>query len=205
MIQNAPSLEEKRAITRLKTGDLEGLEVLITFYQVKAVHAAYLVCGDAELAKDVAQDAFLQAAKKIAQFDEKRPFGPWFLKIILNSAVKAINRQTRVVSIDGSQDGEVGAMARWFIDAGPRPEQIVETKETQRIVWNALCQLSPEQRAAVIMHHYLGMDAAEITNEMHRPTTTVYWWLKTAKERLRELLRPYWNANNHEKGDGNGE
>jgi RNA polymerase sigma-70 factor, ECF subfamily len=196
------SIEEKQAITRLKTGDLEGLEVLIASYQVKAVHAAYLVCRDEELAKDLVQDAFLQAAKKIAQYDERRPFGPWFLKIVINSAVKAAKRQTQVVSIDGSQDEEAGAVASWLVDTGPRPEQMVETKEIQRIVWNALEQLSPEQRAAVIMHHYLGMNADEITNEIHRPTTTVYWWLRTAKERLRELLRQYWKAKNNEKGSG---
>ncbi len=195
-------LEEKRAIARLKTGHLEGLEVLIDAYQVKAVYAAYLVCGDADLAKDVVQDAFLHVAKKIAQFDESRPFGPWFLKIVVNSAVKAAKNQTRVVSIDTSGDEVVGVMARWFIDASPRPEQIVETKEAQRIVWNALGKLSPEQRAAVIMHHYLGMDAAEIKSEMHRPTTTVYWWLRTAKDQLRDLLRPYWKVENDERKRG---
>jgi RNA polymerase sigma-70 factor (ECF subfamily) len=195
-------LEEKRAIDRLKTGDLEGLEVLIDAYQVKAVYAAYLVCGDADLAKDVVQDAFLHVAKKIAQFDESRPFGPWFLKIVVNSAVKAAKSQTKVVSIDSSRDEAVGIMARWFVDAGPRPEQIVETKETQRIVRYALGQLSPEQRAAVIMHHYLGMDATEITSEMHRPTTTVYWWLRTAKDQLRDLLRPYWKVENDERKRG---
>ena len=194
--------EEKRAIARLKTGDLEGLEVLIDSYQVKAVYAAYLVCGDADLAKDVVQDAFLHVAKKIAQFDESRPFGPWFLKIVVNSSVKAAKSQSKVVSIDSSRDEAVGVMARWFVDAGPLPEQMVETKETQHIVWNALGQLSPEQRAAVIMHHYLGMDAAEITSEMHRPTTTVYWWLRTAKDRLRDLLRPYWKVENDERKCG---
>jgi len=37
-----PSLEEQQAITRLKQGDLEGLEILVCRYQVKAVYAAYL-------------------------------------------------------------------------------------------------------------------------------------------------------------------
>lgn len=201
----APSLEETQAIARLKNGDLDGLEVLITSYQVKAVHAAYLVTGDAEMAQDVVQDAFLHAAEKITQFDESRPFGPWFLKSVINAALKAAKRRGRMVPLDPSQNEGTDAFVNWLTDAGPRPEQMMEIKETQRVVWNALKQLSPEQRAVIILHHYLGMDAEEITNKVHRPTTTVYWWLRTARNRLRELLSPYWQAEHRKREDGNGE
>jgi len=199
------NLEEKRAVDCLKKGDLDGLEVLVTAYQVKAVHAAYLVTGDPELAQDLVQDAFLNAARKITQFDESRPFGPWFLKSVINASIKAAKEQHRVVSLNGSQDETVDELVSWLIDSGARPDEIIETKETQSIVWEALEQLSPEQRSVVILHHFLGLDASEITNKMNRPTSTIYWWLRAARNRLRGLLNPYWQAEYRERKDGNGE
>ncbi len=205
MTETTSNLEEKLAIEQLKKGDLDGLEVLITFYQVGAVHAAFLVTGDSELAKDIVQDAFLNAARKIAQFDESRHFRPWFLKSVINASIKAAKQQNRVLSLNDSPDESVDQIARWFIDDGARPDEIIETKETQRVVWDALKQLSPEQRSVVILHHFLGFDAIEITNKMDRPTFTIYWWLRTARNRLREFLNPYWQAEYRERKDGNGE
>ena len=70
MTLKPPSLEEQQAISRLKQGDLGGLEILVRHYQVKAVYAAYLIVRDLKLAEDIVQSAFLQAAQKIHQFDE---------------------------------------------------------------------------------------------------------------------------------------
>lgn len=205
MTEMTSNQEEKRAIDRLKIGDLDGLEVLITSYQVKAVHAAYLVTGDPELAQDIVQDAFLNAVRKIAQFDESRPFGPWFLKSVINASIKVAKQQNRVASLNGSQNEMVDEMVSWLTDSGPRPDEILETKETQSIVWDALEQLTPEQRSVVILHYFLGLDASEITNEMDRPTSTIYWWLRTARNRLRGLLDPYWRTEYREWKDGNGD
>ena len=47
-------MEDRIAISRLKQGDLTGLESLVNRYQVQAVHAAYLVVYDLTLAEDIA-------------------------------------------------------------------------------------------------------------------------------------------------------
>ena len=38
-----PITEDRIAISRIKQGDLNGLETLVTRYQMQAVHAAYLI------------------------------------------------------------------------------------------------------------------------------------------------------------------
>ncbi len=62
-------MEDKIVISRLKQGGLNGLETLVSCYQVQAVLAAYLILYDRSLAEDVVQTAFVKAAQRIHQFD----------------------------------------------------------------------------------------------------------------------------------------
>jgi len=196
-----PSLEEKRAIARLKQGDLDEMEVLVRHYQVRAVSAAFLIVRDLKLAEDVVQDAFLRAAAKIDQFDESRPFGAWFLRSVVNAATKAAKRQKRFIPLDGEQDTESSRVADWLMDPNPGPEWVAEAQETRRMVWQALGQLNAEQRAVIIMRHFLEMNEEEMTRELERPFTTVRWRLTTARNRLREILRLFWESDHREVED----
>jgi DNA-directed RNA polymerase specialized sigma24 family protein len=65
----------------------------------------------------------------------------------------------------------------------------------------ALEMLTPEQRAVVILRHFLEMSEAEMTQELDRPLTTIRWWLKTARNRLRQLLQPLRLLAPHERED----
>jgi RNA polymerase sigma factor (sigma-70 family) len=80
-------MKDQIAISRLKQGDLNGLETLVSRYQARAVHAAYLIVHDRPLAEDVVQMAFVKVAERIHQFDEQRPFSPWFFRIVVNDAL----------------------------------------------------------------------------------------------------------------------
>lgn len=200
MTLKIPSLEEKLAIARLKQGDLDGMEALVRRYQVLAVSAAFLIVRDPKLAEDIVQDAFLHAAEKIDQFDENRPFGPWFLRSVINASTKAVRRQKRLIPLD-AQDEETSKVADWLMDSNPQPELILETEETRQMVWKALGELKAEQRAVIVMRHFLDMSEAEMTDELGRPLTTIRWRLKTARNQLRKILHLFWKSEYQEAQD----
>ena len=156
-------------------------------YQVKAVHTAYLITGDIAAAEDVVQTVFLRVANKISQFDDRRPFHSWFLKIVVNDAVKETKRQQRHISLDEPAQ----ELLNWLLDAGPRPEELAEASELRGAVWSALQRLAPEQRAVIVQRHFLEMSEAEMAVELQRPPSTIKWWLHTARERLKALLGGY--------------
>ena len=185
-------MEENQAIARLKQGDLSGLEELVQRYQVRAVQAAYLVVRDRPLAEDVVQAAFIRASEKIGQFDDRRPFGPWFLRSVIHAAIKVAGQQERLVPLDGDADGDLPALAERLASPEPLPEDWVESEETRRAVWQALGTLPPGQRAVIVMRHFLEMSDAEAAAELDRPLTTVKWWLHASRRRLRQLLRSVW-------------
>lgn len=191
-------MDEQKAIARLKNGELAGLEFLVQRYQVKAVQTAFLIIGDFAAAEDIAQNVFLRLVQKINQFDDARAFQPWFLRIIINDAVKETKRRKRIASLDQPEE----TLLNWLLDTGPRPEEIAETNELRRAVWRAIQQLSPEQRAVIVQRHFLEMSEAEMTIDLMRPPSTIKWWLHTARERLKTVLTAHRNGifgEDHEK------
>ena len=179
-------MDEKEAIAHIKQGDLSGLEVLVYLYQVRAVRSVCLIVGDPAVAEDIVQAAFIRVGEKISQFDSQRAFGPWFLRSVVNDALKVVGRRKRIVSLDTMECAEILELA----DPALLPEEMVEAEETNQAVWRAVEQLPPNQRAAIVMRYYLRMGEEEMSVELDGPKGTVKWWLHAARERLKMLLQP---------------
>lgn len=180
-------MEEAQAIKRLKQGDIGGLETLVWQYQVRAMHAAYLITGDRMLAEDVVQGAFLQAFERIHQFDAERPFGPWFLRSVANRALKAVTRCRSTLALD-TDAGET--LLYLLNEAAIDPENEVQRSEIHEAVMQALDHLPPSQRAAVVARYYLGLSEAEMVDKLDCAPGTVKWRLYAARRKLRAWLKP---------------
>lgn len=179
---------DQTAIASMKRGDVKGLATLVENYQVKAVHAALLIVHDRYLAEDIVQEAFLQVYRKIELFDDRRPFGPWFLRIVINAAIKSVDREKRSMPLEETEDGHFDVA--WLIDPGRSPEMLMETAEMRESIWRALDYLTPDQRAAVVLRYFLDRNESEMIQDLNRPLTTIKWWLYAARVRLRKLLQP---------------
>lgn len=180
-------MEDRIAISRIKQGDLNGLETLVNRYQVQAVYAAYMIVYDHALAEDVVQTAFVKVVEYIHQFDEERSFAPWFFRIVVNDALKLAKKQKRNISLE-DLDEPAAQLAKWLTDPGLKPEQLVEQKETRENILKAIQSLPPEQRAVVVMRYYLEMSEADMSTKMERPLSTIKWWLRDARKRLFDLM-----------------
>ncbi len=179
-------MDERRAIERLKRGDIGGLEALVRSHQTRAVRAAYLICRDRALAEDVVQAAFVRTYEKIARFDAERAFGPWFMKIVVNDAIKAASRRERMIQFQQGEEDPVSLL----VDPQSGPYELAEEAEERRRVWAALEKLPPAQRAVVVQRYYLGMSEAEMTESETSPPGTIKWRLHAARKRLSKLLGP---------------
>lgn len=181
-------MEDRIAMSRLKQGDLNSLESLVNRYQVQAVQAAYLIVYDRLLAEDIAQAAFVKVAERADQFDEQRPFAPWFFRIVVNDAIKAARRSQQNISLDEHLDDPPARLAHWLLDLAHGPEHLLEEKETHQSVLKAIQSLVPEQRAVIVMRYFLDFSEAELSAKLDRPLSTIKWWLREARKRLRSLI-----------------
>jgi len=184
--------ETQQAIARIKRGDWSGLEGLVRQHQAKAVYAAYLVLKDRPAAEDVVQNVFLRVVERIGQYDESRPFEPWFLRSVIHAALDAARQRSRWISLDAeaAAENDAGAPVAWLLNGQPWPEDLVETRELRQAVRSALKQLNAEQRAAIVLRYFLEMNEAEMVDILRRPPSTIKWRLHEAKRHLKALLRP---------------
>ena len=178
--------QESNAIQALKHGDVDGLEALVLLYQLQSVRAAYGIVGNLPVAEDAVADAFLLVYERIAQYDEKRPFAPWFYRIVVNCALKAVRGQGRISQVTRAEEDWVEQRA---INT-PGPEQTAEYHELRDLLMSLVYELPAQQRAAVVLRYYLDMDEATIAQTLGCPLGTVKWRLHAAKGKLRERLLP---------------
>lgn len=181
-------MDDQIAISRLKQGDLNGLKALVGRYQARAVHAAYTIVFDRHLAEDVVQTAFVKVAERMQQFDDTRPFAPWFFRIVVNDALKFAQKRKRQVSLEEQAEHGTSQLAEWLVDPGLRPDQVVEQREMRQRILQAIASLPPGQRAAIVMRYYLDMSMSDMSARTGRPLSTIKWWLRDARRRLRGLV-----------------
>ncbi len=181
-------MDERDAVSRLRDGDIGGLEALVRQYQVRAVRAAFMVTRDLATAEDVVASAFLKAYERFHQFDSRRAFSPWFLRIVLNDAKKAAAAMSRDDSLDRRTGEDEQTVADALADPGPSLEEIAERSDARYAIGAALAKLSPAQREAVVLRYYVELGEAEMAARSGRTPGTVKRHLFDARTRLRTLL-----------------
>jgi RNA polymerase sigma-70 factor (ECF subfamily) len=183
-------MDEQQAITRLKRGDVSGLETLVRNYEVKAIYVAFLILQDRQSAEDVVQDSFLRVIEKIDQFDDHRPFEPWFIRSVVNNALDVSRSRGRQVSFEEGMNAETQKQLKWLMDDLPRQHELLETRELRESIRLALKALHPNHRAAIVLRYFMDMSEAEISDALRRPGSTIKWWLHEAKRTLKTILSP---------------
>ncbi len=178
-------MDDAQAVRRLKDGDIGGLEILVTRHQVKAARVAYLITHDEAAAKDIAQETFIRLFQRIRTFDETRPFEPYLMRSVANAALNYIQRQNHTVSIEANTE-----LVELLLAKAAPVESQVEYAQLKHEILNAISQLSPRQRAAIVGRYYLEMSEQEMTGWLNAPRGTVKWLLNAARNRLRSLLVP---------------
>ena len=183
-------MNEIEAITRLKHGDVRGLEVLVRKYQLDAVRIANSITKDLGLAEEIVQEAFLRVYRCIDQFDDSRPFKSWFLRIIVNDALKSLTYQNRFIPLenitefDNNNLWDVLAESKlWF-----EQEEFGYSHENAQILQEMLNNLTPEHRAVLELKYYLDMSDEEVALTIHIPLGTVKSRLHSAKLILRSMM-----------------
>ena len=182
-------MDDEQAVRRLKRGQMDGLDYLVSRYQVKAWHVAFLVTRDEALAQDVVQETFIRIYQRIRQFDAARPFEPYLMRSVVNAALNALRGGGKSLSLEGDPARFENLLAH-----AASVETEVEFAQAQAEIFSALAQLSPRQRAVIVQRYYLDMSEKEMAESLAAAPGTIKWLLNAARARLRALLRSERNA-----------
>ena len=79
-------------------------------------------------------------------------------------------------------------LAKWLTAPNSNPEQLVEQIETRQVILKAIQSLPPGQRAVIVMKYFFEMPMSDMSAKTGRPLSTIKWWLRDARKRLRTLM-----------------
>ncbi len=181
---------------RVRRGDLTGLPVLIELYQLRALRTAYLITWERAQAEDLVQAAFVQLPQRLQTYDLRRPFEPWFLRLVANDALQLLRRSQRWLSLDDPLPGSDTDLtfADLLPDPGLSPDAHQEAGELRASVQQALAALPAPQRAAIVLRYYADMSEEDMAGLLNTPPGTIKWRLHAARQHLKRLLQPLWEA-----------
>jgi len=145
-----------------------------------AFACAFAVLGDAYLAQDTAQEAFVVAWQKLAQLREPAAFPGWFKRIVLTQC----NRLTRckrlqLVPLDAGAN---------TVNADPGPHSSAERQELVTKVLQAINALPENERLVTTLFYVDGYTQADIGEFLEVPVSTVNKRLYSARQRLKDRV-----------------
>jgi RNA polymerase sigma-70 factor (ECF subfamily) len=193
------ALAEQKALADLAAlclkGDAQAWEQLARTQHRKIYGICYRFTGSQSDAEDLTQEAFLKMYKNLASFDPtKGGFSTWLTTLTRNLLVDNY-RRTRLErasdSLDEGYEGEEDGptKAERLADTGKSQEQYVAGLELRTQIQEALKQVSPDLREAVILRDLEDMDYKEIAEILGVPQGTVKSRISRGRSELARLLK----------------
>lgn len=161
---------------------------LVQRYQNRLYGALVHMLGSTEDARDVAQDAFVLAFQKLTTFRGDARFYSWLFRIAMNAAVN-FRRKNRSMGLSIDASKERSGSEPLDLNRDVRPEQPLELAERQRIVRDALSQMTDEFREALVLAEMEEMSYEEISQILQIPIGTVRSRIHRGRAELRDKLR----------------
>jgi len=175
---------EAELIAAARDGSPEEFGELVTLHEGRVLRTAWRLLGDAEEARDAAQEVFLRAFRARRRLDPARDPAPWLYRITVNVCLTALRRRARRAA---EPLGEEHVAAPGLgVDGGQ--ERAVEAEEAQRFVREALAELTPRERAVLVLRDLEELDAAEVAASLRCATVTVRSHLSRARVKLARRL-----------------
>jgi RNA polymerase sigma-70 factor (sigma-E family) len=147
-----------------------------------AVRLAFLITGDREQARDIAQDAFVKVAARFAELRDPGAFPSYLRTAVVNRSrdhLRRLQTHRRFLARQPRREG-----------TAPPPD--VEGRDT---LWQSLQTLPVRQRTALVLRYYEDLSERQIAHELGTTESAVKSLLNRGLNQLRDEIRgESWNA-----------
>lgn len=174
-------MPDSELIARARTGDRDAQDALVVQHYDDCWRYALRLLGNRADAEDAVQDTFMRAMAALPHYREHERFRGWLFTILVNqcrnTAVSRGRRERRFSPLDA----ETATQALGAVAPAPLADDELA---------NAIAQLDPLQREAVLLKLGEGMGYAELSQVTGASESALKMRVKRGCERLRELLGP---------------
>jgi RNA polymerase sigma-70 factor (ECF subfamily) len=171
--------DEAELAARFASKDPDAVRDVYQSYGRLVFAVAYKVLGDAGLAEDATQQAFVQAWRAAPSYDPTRALGAWLATIARRVAIDVYRRERRHRDTDQLDSSDPA-----LVTLPPSTEQISDVWEVRQ----ALEDLPDQDRELIRLQHYDQFTHAEIASRLAIPVGTVKSRSFRAHRRLAGLL-----------------
>lgn len=176
--------QDLELVERAKGGDSAAFESIVRKYQDRLYNVLLRFVGSPATAQDLAQDTFLKAYQRLADFRGDSQVYTWLYAIARNLAISHVRSPS---SRSGGPSLDQEGMEP-EAPGGGDPVSRAMSRDRERLVQEALLALDEEARWVVVMRDIEGRDYDEIAGMAGVPVGTVKSRLHRARMQLRHLL-----------------
>lgn len=163
-----------------RLGDRQAMGRLAERWQPRLLAHARRLTGEADLAADITQEAWVEIIRGIAGLNDSDAFAAWAFRIVTHRCARAIGKRQR------RRDGQA-ALAR-EPDSTTEITAADESQTDLAIIKTAMAELPPDQHAALALFYLEDLRIAEIAVALNTPPGTIKTRLMHARNKLRAKL-----------------
>jgi RNA polymerase sigma-70 factor (ECF subfamily) len=148
-----------------------------------------VLCGNATLAEDLAQDTLVEAWKSLRRYNGRCQFFTWLCAILLNRHRNAVRKKrlTPFSAVTNSEHGELQNRAENVADGKSLPDEASQLREQAALVWECIQALPVKHQQVVYLRFYADDSLEGIAAAAGCSVGTVKSRLYHALEKLRGM------------------
>ncbi|NOX25115.1 MAG: sigma-70 family RNA polymerase sigma factor [Deltaproteobacteria bacterium] len=174
-----PIPHDKQLMEATARGDLEAFGEIVLRHQRFVWGIAYRFFGDKSAAEDLAQETFIRILQAAPRYKPSADFRAYLYRIVSRLCIDKA-RVKRPILMDTLPE---------MVDDSPTPAAVLLARERETTIRQALDNLPPRQRLAVILKYYEGLPYADIAQTLGITVKAVERLLGRARAALRSALR----------------
>jgi len=176
---------ESDLLAAVAAGDTDAYGHLVERYQDRLYQTMWGILGSREDARDIVQEAFVQAYLKLDSFRAEARFYTWLYRIATNLAWSQKRRKRPTISWDRVRE-QAGVEP---VDRQAGPEGLASRREQIEKLWVALDQMPRQAREILVLRELEGCSYEAIGEILKLPVGTVRSRLFRARARLRSQFQ----------------
>jgi RNA polymerase sigma-70 factor (ECF subfamily) len=191
-IASSGQSEYAALVTEAARGNRQALESLLMRAQEVAYRFSLTVCGHAEDAEDVMQDALVKTYRYVSRIRHPEAFKPWLYRTVRNACLmrrrKRVHEPARLQSLDELLPTPDGLRPLEVPDGRRDPEALVLNQGLRRRLRRALQGLPPAFRTILFLREMEGLSTREVAQVTGLSEANVKTRLHRARLHLQKHL-----------------
>ena len=184
---DASRVDDNELVKQVCMGETQLFRLLIERHQQHIFNLCYRMLRQFEEADDATQDTFLKAYRSLKRFRGDARLKTWLCRIARNECLNRL-RHENMASLDQQLTADYNFQ---IADSTPSPLELIEQRETQSIVHEAINTLPHRYRLVITLFHLNGLSYEEISQVMEIPMGTVKTYIFRARELLKSKLQAF--------------